>query len=70
MTIEKGALLGIIEKLGQEDQVEELQVKEMTVNLELSPSAKITEEKKKYVLNNVKFTKNDEIKDSVWQKYS
>jgi hypothetical protein len=34
MTIEKGSLLGIIEKLGQEAQVGGLWANEMTVNLE------------------------------------
>jgi hypothetical protein len=36
----------------------------MTVNLEqkvMKPSAKITEEKRKYILNNVKFTRNEEL---------
>jgi hypothetical protein len=36
----------------------------MTVNLEqkvMKPSAKITEEKRKYLLNNVKFTRNEEL---------
>jgi hypothetical protein len=36
----------------------------MTVNLEqkvMKPSAKITEEKRKYIFNNVKFTRNEDL---------
>jgi len=69
MTIEKDALLGIIQKLGQGDQVGELRINEMTVNLELNTSAKITEEKQKYILNNVKFANHNQLTDSVRQKY-
>ncbi len=57
MTIEKNSILGIIEKLKDKDQVGELLINKMSVNLEqkeLTPAAKITEKKKKYILNNVK----------------
>ncbi len=62
MTIKKNSLLGIIEKLKDEDQVGELHVYKMIVNLEqreMQPAAKITEEKKKYIFDNVKFTSVD-----------
>ncbi len=61
MTIENNSILGIIEKHKDEDQVGELQINKMIVNLEqkeLTPAAKITEKKKKYILDNVKFTRN------------
>jgi hypothetical protein len=72
MTIEKNSILGIIEKLKDEDQVGELQINEMTVNLEqkeLTPAAKIKEKKKKYILDNVKFTRNEELTEALKQKY-
>jgi hypothetical protein len=72
MTIEKNSILGIIEKINDEDQVGELQIKEMVVNLEqreLKPAAKITEKKKKYILDNVKFTRNKELTEALKQKY-
>jgi hypothetical protein len=56
MTIENNSILGIIEEIEDEDQVGELQINEMNVNLEqkkLKPAAKITEKKKKYILDNV-----------------
>jgi hypothetical protein len=64
MMIEKNSLLGIIEKIKDEDQVGELQVNKMTVNLEqkeLKPADKITEEKKKSILDNVKYARNKEL---------
>jgi hypothetical protein len=72
MTIEKNSILGIIEKLKDEDQVGELQINEMTVNLEqkeLTPAAKITEKKKKYILDNVKFVRKEELTEALKQKY-
>ena len=72
MTIEKNSILGVIEKLKDEDQVGELQVNEMTVNLEqkdLTPAAKITEKKKKYILDNVKFARNEDLTEALKQKY-
>ncbi len=68
MTIEKDALLGIIEKLGHEDQLGELRVNKMTVNLEqkeLNPSANIREEHKKNILNNVWSARNEDLTDLV-----
>jgi hypothetical protein len=73
MTIEKNSILGIIEKLKDEDQVGELQINEMTVNLEqkvLTPAAKITEKKKKYILDNVKFARNKELIEALKKNIS
>ena len=67
MMIEKNSVLGIIEKLKDEDQVGELQINKMTVNLEqkeLTPAAKIMEKKKKYILGNVKFARNEELTEA------
>ena len=44
----------------------------MTVNLEqkeLKPAAKIMEKKKKYILDNVKFARNEELMEALKQKY-
>ena len=44
----------------------------MTVNLEqkeLTPAAKITEKKKKYILDKVKFARNEELTEALKQKY-
>jgi hypothetical protein len=73
MTIENNSLFGIIKKIKEEDQVGELQINKMTVNLEqkeMKPAAKITEEKKKYILDNVKFTRNEELTEALKQKYT
>ena len=72
MTIEKNYLLGIVEKLKDEDQVGELRVNKMTVNLEqreIKPAAKIAEEKKKYILDNVQFARNEELTEAMKQRY-
>jgi hypothetical protein len=72
MTIKKNSLLGIIEKIKEEDRVGELRVNKMTVNLEqkeMKPAGKITEGKKKYFLDNVKFTRNEELTEAMKQKY-
>jgi hypothetical protein len=72
ITIDKNTILGVVEKLTSEDQVGELKVNKMTVNLEqkeMKPSSKITEEKRKYISNNVKFARNEELTESVKQKY-
>ena len=72
MTIEKNSILGIIEKLKDKDQVGELLINKMSVNLEqkeLTPAAKITEKKKKYILDNVKFARNEELTKALKQKY-
>jgi hypothetical protein len=42
----------------------------MTVNLEqkeLTPAAKTTEKKKKYILDNVKFARNEELTEALKQ---
>jgi hypothetical protein len=73
MTIEKNSILGIIEKLKDEDKVGELQFNEMTVNLEqkeLTPAAKIMEKKKNYILDNVKFARNEKLTKALKQKYT
>jgi len=70
--IEKAFLLGLIEMLKPEDQVGELPVNQMTVNLEqkeMKPTAKIMEEKKKYILYNVKFARNKDLTEALKQKY-
>jgi hypothetical protein len=44
----------------------------MTVNLEqkeLTPAAKFTEKKKKYILDNLKFARNEELTEALKQKY-
>ncbi len=72
MTINKHTTLGIVEKLTNEDQVRELKVNDMTVNLEqkeMKPSAQITEEKRKYILDKVKFARNKDLTKSVKKKY-
>jgi hypothetical protein len=46
--------------------------KQMQCNLEqkeLKPAAKITEKKKKYILDNVKFARNEELTEALKQKY-
>jgi hypothetical protein len=71
MPIEKNSILGIMKKITDEDQVGELQIKEMTVNLEQKeqkPAAKITEKKKKYILDNVNFARNEDLTEALKQK--
>ena len=56
MTIEKDSFLRIIERIKEFDRVGKLNVNEMTVNIEqmaLPTPTKITEEKKKFILDNV-----------------
>ena len=52
MTIEKDSLVGIVENLREEDEVGELNVNEMTVNIQkqqLPPAKILTQEKRKYI---------------------
>jgi hypothetical protein len=72
MAIEKDTILGRVKKLTQEDKVGEFKVNKMTVNLEqkeMKPSAKMMKEKRKYILDNVNFTSNEDLTDSAKQKY-
>ncbi len=65
MTIEKDSFLGIIERIEENDTVRELNVNEMTVNIEqtaLPTPSKITEEKKKYILDNAKLNVPEEFR--------
>jgi hypothetical protein len=65
MTIEKDSFLGIIERIEENNTVGELNVNEMTVNIEqteLPTPTKITEEKKKYILNNAKLNVPEEFR--------
>jgi hypothetical protein len=65
MTIEKDSFLGIIERIKENDTVRELNVNEMTVNIEqaaLPTPTKITEEKKKYILDNAKLNVPEEFR--------
>jgi hypothetical protein len=50
---------------GIEDSIGELIVNEVTVNVEQTPT-KITEEKRKYILDNAKLN----VPEEFWQKYS
>jgi len=68
ITIEKGSVLGIIERLDDDDEVGELNVNEMTANIEkqqLPPSKVLTQEKKTYISENAKLNVPAEFK----QKY-
>jgi hypothetical protein len=65
MTIEKDSFLGIIERIKENDKVGELNVNKMTVNIEqtaLPTPTKITEEKKKYILDNAKLNVPEEFR--------
>jgi len=65
VTIEKDSFLGIIERIKENDTVGELNVNEMTVNIEqtaLPTPTKITEEKKKYFLDNAKHNVPEEFR--------
>ena len=53
MTIEANALVGIVEKLSDDDEVGELNVNEMTVNIQkqqLLPAKSLTAVKHQYIL--------------------
>jgi hypothetical protein len=68
MTIEKDSLLGIIERISDQDGIGKLNVSEMTVNLEkleLLPANKLTKDKNKYISENAKLNVPEEFK----QKY-
>jgi hypothetical protein len=65
MTIEKNSFLEIIEKIKESDTVIELNINEMTVNIEeatLWTPTKITEEKKKYILDYAKLNVPKELR--------
>jgi hypothetical protein len=65
MTIEKDSFLGVIERIKDSDTAVELNVNEITVNIEqtaLPTPTKITEEKKKYILDNAKLNVPEEFR--------
>jgi hypothetical protein len=65
MTIEKDSFLGVIERIKESDTVGELNVNEMTVNIEqmaLPTPTKIKEKKKKYILDNAKLNVPEEFR--------
>jgi hypothetical protein len=63
MTIEKDSFLGVIERIEENDTVGELNVKEMTVNIEqMALPTPTTEEKKKYILDNAKLNVPEEFR--------
>jgi len=65
MTFEKDSFLGIIVGIKENDTVLELSVNKMTVNIEqtaLPTATKITEEKKKYILDNTKLNVPEEFR--------
>ncbi len=56
-TIEKNSFLGIIERVEEDNTVGELNVNEMTMNIEqtvLPTLTQITEQKKKHIIDNAK----------------
>jgi hypothetical protein len=67
MTIEVNSLVGIIEKLSDEDEVGELNVNEMTVNIQkqLPPAKPLTAVKRQYILEHATLN----VQDSFKQKY-
>ena len=67
MTIEVNSLVGIIEKLSDEDKVGELNVNEMTVNIQkqLPPAKPLTAVKRQYILEHATLNVPEEFK----QKY-
>jgi hypothetical protein len=72
MTINNHTVLGVVEKIKNEDQVGELKVYEMTANLEqkeMKPSVQIKEEKQKYILDDVKFARKKVLMETVKKKY-
>jgi hypothetical protein len=68
MKIEADSLLGIMERLSEEDQVGELNINEMTVNIQkqqLVPTKPITKEKRQYILKHATLN----VPESFKQKY-
>ena len=68
MTIEANSLVGIIEKLSDDDEVGELNVNEMTVNIQkqqLPPAKPLTAAKREYILEHATLNVPEEFK----QKY-
>ena len=68
MTIEANALMGIIEKLSDDDEVGELNVNEMTVNIQkqqLPPAKPLTAVQHQYILEHATLN----VLDSLKQKY-
>jgi hypothetical protein len=69
MTIEKDALLGITEKLGQDDQLGELRVNKMTVNLkQKEPHFQDHRRKEEIYFGQCQIHQED-VADTVRQKY-
>jgi hypothetical protein len=66
MTIEKNSLVGIIEKLSDKDEVGELNVNEMTINIQKQlPSAKpLTAVRRQYILEHPTLNVQDSFKQN------
>ncbi len=65
MTIEANALVGIVEKLSDDNEVEELNVNEMTVNIQkqqLPPTKPLTAVKRQYILEHAMLNVSEEFK--------